>query len=295
MKAFEYRGKKYITMEIIDGYIYDKRIKKNIATRVPKQIGGSNFVHIPCNEAVKYGLKNFNYARGINLYPTDTVVKMFNKNRGYYINKVDIDQLISDIKQNNVRNIYSEKKKEVIRIEPAIPTILNNMRDFAFDEVYSLVDRLSEIQMSALNQLQDENRELKDSIMKLSEKLDSLLQQNSKTEDIKEVSVFDTPIILKENPSYEEWKSGINRACDLIIKIKPSKTKSDILHEAYNRIRSQYGIVWEQEAKEFKNEFERSPVNTRELCWWIETTKKNYKDLLIGKLNTIYSEAKRGM
>ena len=81
MKIFEYKGKQVITMEVIDGYIYDKQIKKNIATRVPKQIG--NFIHLPCNEAVKYGLRNFNYARGINLYSADTIISMFNKHREY--------------------------------------------------------------------------------------------------------------------------------------------------------------------------------------------------------------------
>ena len=54
-------------------------------------------------------------------------------------------------------------------------------------------------------------------------------------------------------------------------------------------LKRQYGTVWEQEKKEFTNDFKRGPVNTMELEWWIEKKKPSYRNLLIGKLNTIYS------
>ena len=108
------------------------------------------------------------------------------------------------------------------------------------------------------------------------------------------------PIVQESKPesqeriSYTEFKRQVNKACESIVAfhIPKYKDKNSILHEAYSRIRNEYGIVYEQEKKEYYNDTGKSPTSTLELQWYIEQTKPACKNLLLCKLNTIYKEVK---
>lgn len=193
-------------------------------------------------------------------------------------------------------------------VVPAVNTAANPTVEMPFDQLFALVDIQMEKQAKFISALQESNQKLSEQVTSLVGTVDTLLQmmtttsvtiKEPKTEIPIEIpvekseSVIDSAILIKEDASFEEWKKGIKKALDLIMRENPNLTKSSILSGAYNRIREQYGIVWEQEAKEFKNEYGRGPINTQELCWWLETNKRPCKNLLIGKLNTIYGEEKR--
>jgi len=270
-----YEGIDVITAEDVREYVKSKEYKdrKRISDYIIKRMKEEGkAIWVPSAIARKYGQKKgYNYSKGLNLLPIVEVVKLI-KNEPYFKNNVEVEKFVLDYKK---WDIEENKIKEE-----------NNM-NMPFDEVYALMDRMSEIYSIRLAETESKIDELIAKFNEVITKLDApaIIPENN-------ISDF-SPIILKEESSYKEWIKGINRAIELIISIKPELTESEILHSAYNRIRAQYGIVWEQEAKEFKEEYERGPINTRELCWWMESTKKNYKNLLIGKLNTIYSEAKR--
>lgn len=314
MKVFEYNGTKVITVENINEYITNDKSRETIKNDIPSWIGTEKYFKIPHPESVKYGQKKrFNYARGINLYPIDEILRILSEKKKYLEGKFDIDALTEDLSKGEVRELNAEeanknwrleKKKEKAKEKTALVKIKEDKEvekpkqetalPISFDDVYALIDRMNE---NTIRVLTENNKVLSDRIDELSKKVDELTEiiKNKADEITKTESVFESPLILKENSTYEEWVRVVKRAIKLIIEKAPEKTESNILHEAYDRLRSQYGIVWEQEAKEFKEDCGRGPVNTRELCWWMENNKPSCKNLLIAKLNTMYSEVRRGV
>ena len=106
----------------------------------------------------------------------------------------------------------------------------------------------------------------------------------------------EAPIIIKEAPSYAEWKKDVSKAVQLILGVcEKYSDENDVLHSAYDLLRTKYGIVFEQESREYRNKKGRAPFSTKELIYWMETTKETYKNLLIGILNSMYNNAKRGV
>ena len=100
--------------------------------------------------------------------------------------------------------------------------------------------------------------------------------------------------VCEGNLSYTDFKKQINKGVEDIIAFHHPKykDKNSILREAYERIRRDYGIVYEQEKKEFFEEMGRSATGTLELQWYIESVNPACRNLLISKLNSIYNEVK---
>lgn len=95
------------------------------------------------------------------------------------------------------------------------------------------------------------------------------------------------------NEDFKNWKYNTIRFANKVLTVDRSyKTTNEVLHKAYELLRKEYGVVWEQEKKEFYNINGRTPVSTLELQYWIETTKPTYKNLLTAKLDTLYHKVK---
>lgn len=326
MKLYEYEGAKVVTLENVEMYVTEPKLLESIKNNIPKWVGTDKYIKIPHPDSIKYGQKKyFNYARGICLFTIDDIQSIIHNHFDYFSKIFDIEAFTNDIAKGEIRaipdevankNWRKEKKdskltekdkkvkqesvKKIVEIEPIAPTkeskpiqMENTFTQsmVAVDEVYAMIDRMSELYQKSNNELKDKISELLDKVETLTNDIIELKKQNPIAEKESDPSI----LIIKYDASYEEWKKNINRAIDIILKSKPEWNRNTVLSTAYDRLRSQYGIVWEQEAKEFREEYGRGPVNTRELCWWMESTKPNYKNLLIGKLNTIYSEVKRGL
>ena len=95
------------------------------------------------------------------------------------------------------------------------------------------------------------------------------------------------------NEDFKNWKYNTIRFANKVLAVdKTYKTTNEVLHKAYELLRKEYGVVWEQEKKEFYNINGRTPVSTLELQYWIETTKPTYKNLLTAKLDTLCHKVK---
>lgn len=95
------------------------------------------------------------------------------------------------------------------------------------------------------------------------------------------------------NEDFKNWKSNTVRFANKVLTVDRSyKTTNEVLHKAYELLRKEYGVVWEQEKKEFYDINGRTPVSTLELQYWIETTKPTYKNLLTAKLDTLCHKVK---
>ena len=67
-------------------------------------------------------------------------------------------------------------------------------------------------------------------------------------------------------------------------------TTRDILREAYNYLTNTYGIVWEQDRKEYKEKYnirERGNVPTIDLCY------EKYSDLLVSVLEKVLRQFRK--
>ena len=141
-------------------------------------------------------------------------------------------------------------------------------------------DNLTKKQVDILNEIKKEND-------RFLNELKGLFEEYQTKENYP-----DPPLDIEGNQDFHDFKKDITNAANKILsKHADFKSTNDVLSLAYNLLRSQYGVVWEQEKKDFYKQIGRSPVNTLELEWWIER-RPEYRNLLIGKLNTIYSKGK---
>ena len=90
------------------------------------------------------------------------------------------------------------------------------------------------------------------------------------------------------NKDFSNFKSNINRLCKKVLEVNSDyKTQNEVLSDAYALLRKEYGVVWEQEKKDFVSVNGRAPVSTLELEFWIESTKPAHENLLSGKIDTL--------
>lgn len=182
--------------------------------------------------------------------------------------------------------IKEEKKKDKEKVENIKPQEEEKVEQNIPDEKHISssgkdVDLLSEfikMQTNILQEIKDEHIRFLNGMMSLMNK--GITSDNEKQTEISNIDISD----------YDQFKKQITHYANKVLSNSTKyKSTNDILSEAYKRLRNQYGIVWEQEKKDFYNSIGRSPVSTLELEWWIEQ-KPVYKDLLIGKLETMSRE-----
>lgn len=336
MKLQEYKGRKVVTLEVIEMYVTsnEEAVVEHVKSGFYRWLK-NKAVKLSMTEAREYGQKkNFNYSRGIMLFDIQDVFNAIADNGKYLAGDFDFTAFAQDIGREEVRALPEEiankdwrrgKKDAKPEAKPIIkkhimtvdktntkstvtPMLTSQMKiedpepvqtTVSIDEVYAMLDTQAELHAAEIAQMKEQvNFLIKTSTVVLDKMQEVLnkLNETKQTETSEPETKTETEpsiLILKEDATFKEWGKIVDNAVALILKVKPDWTKSSVLSSAYDRLRAQYGIVWEQEAKEFKEAMGRGPISTRELCWWIESNKKNYKNLLIGKLNTIYSEAKR--
>ena len=110
----------------------------------------------------------------------------------------------------------------------------------------------------------------------------------------------DTKCVVETTPDnvddfekqFSNFRKTIYDLCKKIIKVDKSyKNKSAVLSHAYTLLRNEYGICYDQYRKEFFDMNGRSPYNTMELVYWMETQNKAMRNMLSAKLSTIYENA----
>lgn len=135
---------------------------------------------------------------------------------------------------------------------------------------------------------------LKDVIKAQGEQIQSLCNAlQSAVDALNEVAGRDTAALSEitieaVNEDFKLWKQNAVRCANKVVSVnKTFKSTNSAFSEAFRLLRNQYGVVWEQEKKEFFEANGRSPVSTLELEYWIETTKPSHKNLLVAKLDTL--------
>ena len=97
-----------------------------------------------------------------------------------------------------------------------------------------------------------------------------------------------TKIKVTVNESdFTKWKKNITTICR-----ESGINEGKLLSLAYKRMTKNYGIVWEQLAKEFYQANDRKPVSTLELAYALEQSKSVYKNLLESNIDAVVKESK---
>lgn len=143
-------------------------------------------------------------------------------------------------------------------------------------------ERLYKVTIKGFNQLADIVKEMK------AERKELYKQIGKPTKDI---PVVDTESVIAEY-KLNEWKSNVYSIIDDILKESDElgTTTRDILREAYRYLTNTYGIVWEQDRKEYKEKYnigERGNVPTIDLCY------DKYPDLLVNSLEKLLRQFRK--
>lgn len=88
-------------------------------------------------------------------------------------------------------------------------------------------------------------------------------------------------VVVTES-EYTKWKAPLMESCRVA-----SKDFGKSLNLVYKYMTKNYGIVWEQEKKDFKIDNGYYPKSTTQLAYWLEQTRPAYKNLVSSCLDTI--------
>lgn len=143
-------------------------------------------------------------------------------------------------------------------------------------------ERLYKVTIQGFNQLADIVKEMK------AERKELYKQIGKPTKDI---PVVDTESVIAEY-KLNEWKSNVYSIINDILKESDElgTTTRDILKEVYRYLTNTYGIVWEQDRKEYKEKYnigERGNVPTIDLCY------DKYPDLLVNSLEKLLRQFRK--
>ena len=92
-----------------------------------------------------------------------------------------------------------------------------------------------------------------------------------------------TPVSDKNGEVYYAlWKSDLTKMCNAA-----GKDVGKMLSHTYKYMTKNYGVCWDQEAKDFKEANGYKPPSTTYLAYWLETSKPAYKNLTSACLSEV--------
>lgn len=174
-----------------------------------------------------------------------------------------------------------EKKPEVVKVEPKMET----------DGVLRSVPNANEDLHKFVTQYMADMRDLIEAERKENAELRTLLKEaigaiNTKTQD-QAIEIGHISMELCDYGFRQFKKQATEKANLVMSRHKEYKSTNDVFSTAYKLLRAEYGIVWEQEKKEFVEVNGYPPASTLQLCYWIEANKPQYHKLFLSKLDSL--------
>lgn len=173
---------------------------------------------------------------------------------------------------------YQLKAKDVLaeaflpkRKEEIVPAVRNNMIQIPIPEVPNYAEKF-EILYAKLDDLEEQNRKLYDGMSNMAK---LLLDISSR----KETSEIKMPV--KEISEEDSWKRIVYGKAENIVCNSSFRKTASVLKHIYDYMRQNYGICWEQEAKDYKerNSLSYSP-KTIEVVYQNEDLKSIFMAVL---------------
>lgn len=146
---------------------------------------------------------------------------------------------------------YQLKAKDVLaeaflskRKEEVAPAVRNNMIQIPIPEVPNYAEEF-EILYAKLDDLEEQNRKLYDGMSNMAK---LLLDMSSR----KETQLPENKIPVKEISEEDSWKQIVYGKAENIVCNSSFRKTASVLKHIYDYMRQNYGICWEQEAKDYK-------------------------------------------
>ena len=185
---------------------------------------------------------------------------------------------------------YQLKAKDVLaeaflskRKEEAVPAVRNNMIQIPIPEIPNYAEEF-EILYAKLDDLEEQNRKLYDgmsNMAKLILDMSSRKENISTKDEYKEYS--DSPVTDKyiDMPDDYKWKRIVYGKAENIVCNSSFRKTASVLKHIYDYMRKNYGVCWEQEAKDYKerNNLSYSP-KTIEVVYQNEDLKSIFMAVL---------------
>lgn len=146
---------------------------------------------------------------------------------------------------------YQLKAKDVLaeaflpkRKEEIVPAVRNNMIQIPIPEVPDYREEFTLLQ-NKLQDLEKQNKELYDGMSNMTKLLlDMSLQKETKVSEIK--------MPVKEISEEDSWKRIVYGKAENIVCNSSFRKTPSVLKHIYDYMRQNYGICWEQEARDYK-------------------------------------------
>lgn len=293
IKVRTYNGNRVLNIRDIDklmGFTKNETSKKVYAAtkkaKVSKLVLGTDYAFIPSELASEY--KNdgddYSFPKGCFLLTGSGYMKLFDKKADETIlsSYYGIKTKQPEIKDKKPVKDVEETKTDERIVNQATDSLVSNG---LIQEFINNCNKVMDIQMQFIENERKANEELRGIIKDMVSVISTSVNNN---EAINKINIALSDAL---DDDFKAWKKKMSEAANKVLS-KHSKYKStnDVFHEAYKLLRKDYGVVWEQEQKEYYEQYGYSAPSTLSLQYWIETTKPEYKNLLIGKLNTLYGE-----
>lgn len=186
---------------------------------------------------------------------------------------------------------YQLKAKDVLaeaflpkRKEEIVPVVRNNMIQIPIPEVPNYAEEF-EILYAKLDDLEEQNRKLYDGMSNMAK---LILDMSSRKENANAKDEYkkysDSPVTDKyiDMPDDYKWKRIVYGKAENIVCNSSFRKTASVLKHIYDYMRQNYGICWEQEAKDYKerNDLSYSP-KTIEVVYQNEDLKSIFMAVLI--------------
>lgn len=146
---------------------------------------------------------------------------------------------------------YQLKAKDVLaeaflskRKEENLPAVRNNMIQIPIPEVPNYAEEF-EILYAKLDDLEEQNRKLYDGMTNMAK---LLLDMSSR----KETQLPEIKMPVKEISEEDSWKQIVYGKAENIVCNSSFRKTASVLKHIYDYMRQNYGICWEQEARDYK-------------------------------------------
>ena len=203
--------------------------------------------------------KDFVLSKGVNFYPLGTdnansdVLCLMLEYLPLWLAKISITPTMKKENPELADRLveYQLKVKDVLaeaflpkRKEEIVPAVRNNMIQIPIPEVPNYAEEF-EILYAKLDDLEEQNRKLYDGMSNMAK---LLLDMSSR----KETQLPENKISVKEISEEDSWKQIVYGKAENIVCNSSFRKTASVLKHIYDYMRQNYGICWEQEAKDYK-------------------------------------------
>lgn len=193
---------------------------------------------------------------------------------------------ILDIEEDEIKKVEPK-----LKVEPESIKAIQSAPGAPVERLNNIPPEVSEVTLSIMSRYMDEMHNLIETERAANDELRNLLRETIGLLKTKEsVDVMEIGAISMElcDYSFRQFKKkATEKANEIIAKNAKYKSTNAVYSDVYKLLRAEYGVVWEQEKKEFVEVNGYQPASTLQLCYWIEANKPAYHNLFMSKMDTL--------